>query len=442
MAKVLVSESNLQNIANAIRAKDGTSSTITPNEMATAITNIPTGGGTVEVEEKDVNFFDYDGTVINSYTTSEFLALESLPENPTHSGLIAQGWNWSLSDAKAYVTNHGILDIGQMYVTDDNKTRIYINLLPDLLSPILCICINGTATVDWGDGSTETITGTSPTAIVGTEHKYSNPGNYVITLSSSNDIYIPVANTTSRSYLLSLNKNDSGNSVYGSAVKKIELGSNIRLNAYALYGLINLKSITIPSNLAINYQNIITNTGIKYITIPTGTASISTNYLFATTKSLKRISIPNITSNCGTNLFNGSSIERVILPDGINFASANSYLGTSSDIRRLELPNTMTAMPGNIASSSTALGKIKIPSSVTTIKSQSFYFMFGSRMFDFRNHTSIPTLANADAFNGTKAKIVVPDDLYADWIVAQNWSNFVGFDEYRSYIVKASDYEE
>lgn len=45
MAKVLVSESNLTNIANAIRTKNGSSNTYTPAQMATAISNIPTGGG-------------------------------------------------------------------------------------------------------------------------------------------------------------------------------------------------------------------------------------------------------------------------------------------------------------------------------------------------------------------------------------------------------------
>lgn len=45
MAKVLVSESNLTNIANAIRSKNGSSNTYTPAQMASAIQAIPTGGG-------------------------------------------------------------------------------------------------------------------------------------------------------------------------------------------------------------------------------------------------------------------------------------------------------------------------------------------------------------------------------------------------------------
>ena len=44
MSNVLVEESSLQNIATAIRAKNGSSDTYTPSEMSTAISNIPTGG--------------------------------------------------------------------------------------------------------------------------------------------------------------------------------------------------------------------------------------------------------------------------------------------------------------------------------------------------------------------------------------------------------------
>lgn len=44
MTKVAVTEQYLTNIANAIRAKNGSSDTYTPSEMSTAIANIPSGG--------------------------------------------------------------------------------------------------------------------------------------------------------------------------------------------------------------------------------------------------------------------------------------------------------------------------------------------------------------------------------------------------------------
>ena len=54
MAKVLVTESNLASIANAIRGKNGTQNTYKPGQMAEAITNIPTGitpTGTINIDQ-------------------------------------------------------------------------------------------------------------------------------------------------------------------------------------------------------------------------------------------------------------------------------------------------------------------------------------------------------------------------------------------------------
>lgn len=47
MSKVLVSEENLTNIANAIREKNGETTTYKPNEMAGAIQNISSGSLTI-----------------------------------------------------------------------------------------------------------------------------------------------------------------------------------------------------------------------------------------------------------------------------------------------------------------------------------------------------------------------------------------------------------
>ena len=74
------------------------------------ISMFPIGGrdSSSVANSKEVNFLDYDGTILYSYTAAEFAALSSMPANPTHDGLTAQGWNWSLANAKAYVASMGI----------------------------------------------------------------------------------------------------------------------------------------------------------------------------------------------------------------------------------------------------------------------------------------------------------------------------------------------
>lgn len=74
MAKVLVSESNLTNIANAIRTKNGSSDTYTPAQMATAIGNISTGitpTGSISITENDTyDVTNYASAVVNVPTGS------------------------------------------------------------------------------------------------------------------------------------------------------------------------------------------------------------------------------------------------------------------------------------------------------------------------------------------------------------------------------------
>lgn len=73
MARVLINESNLQNIANAIRGKNGLSDTYTPSQMASAISAIPTGGS-VTAEFVTVTV-DADKTSVYSILTgNQFLA--------------------------------------------------------------------------------------------------------------------------------------------------------------------------------------------------------------------------------------------------------------------------------------------------------------------------------------------------------------------------------
>ena len=51
MSKVYLEDTNLTNIANAIRSKNGETTTYKPSEMATAIENLPSGGTSEEIND-------------------------------------------------------------------------------------------------------------------------------------------------------------------------------------------------------------------------------------------------------------------------------------------------------------------------------------------------------------------------------------------------------
>lgn len=72
MANVLVEETSLTNIASAIRGKNGSTAVYKPGEMAAAITNLPTGGGSSDnedglLENTLVNYENTTATKIKDY---------------------------------------------------------------------------------------------------------------------------------------------------------------------------------------------------------------------------------------------------------------------------------------------------------------------------------------------------------------------------------------
>ena len=440
-----------------------------------------------DLREKDVNFYDYDGTLTNSYTKADFLALESLPDNPTHSGLTSQGWNWSLSDAKTYVTNYGKLNIGQMYITDNGATRIYIHLEEGRTSPYCGFAVNGTATIAWGDGTTSTVTGTNNWTVINTQHNYSQPGDYVISISSSSTIQLYGSNQYGSYVLWNNIDNVSGyystsNNIYQNSIRKVELGnalfySSAFCNCYllssitiprgvtsiderAFYQCVSLSSVTIPStsdrigNIAFaacyslssviipNSVNYMDNdafegcTALSSITLPSELTAIRP-YMFYGCRSLSSVTIPSSITSTFNYIFEDClSLSSITLPNSITSLGAGA-LRRCKALSQVTIPNNMSSIPNMLFSECSSLSSVTIPSSITSIGSDAFNCCYSVAYYDFSNHISIPTLSNINAFNEipSDCKIIVPDSLYEDWIVANNWST------YASYIIKASEWE-
>jgi len=107
------------------------------------------------ISENDVNFYDYDGVLLHSYSWDEAVAMTELPPLPEREGLICQEWNYTLDDIKAQEAHK--CNIGATYTTDDGATRLYIDLLKTEKKVSFWIKKVGEAlTIDWGDGSVDT----------------------------------------------------------------------------------------------------------------------------------------------------------------------------------------------------------------------------------------------------------------------------------------------
>ena len=249
----LVNADDLTAVASAIREKGGTEeSLVFPDGFISAVQGIQSGGGgsITTATLKDINFYDYDGTLLYSYTLEEAQALTALPDGPVHAGLVFDGWNYSLESVKSLTRP---VDIGAMYSTDDGTTRIYIRLNDGRTSPMLGICPNGTVTVDWGDGTTpDILTGTSLTTVQWTPtHNYVSSGDYVIKLTVDGEAQLHGSSSSNQyAYILRYGSgSDTRNSVYQNSILKVEIGAGIHIGGSAFQNCYSLSSITIPDSV-------------------------------------------------------------------------------------------------------------------------------------------------------------------------------------------------
>lgn len=355
------------------------------------------------VSENDVTFYDYDGTVAYSYSVAEFAELESMPANPTHEGLTSQGWNWSLSDAKQYVADYGKLNIGQMYTTSDGKTHAVIQLEEGRLSPTLGLELDGTATIDWGDGTTpDTMTGSSLSTQTYLTHNYPHAGIYTISIDITGNAEIGGALTYS--YFLSKNTANAENMVYENALKAIYLGDNISLKIYSFNACYSLASIIIPTTMTSfgNYGD-----GI-----------------FWNCRALTHVIIPNTFTFIGYNVFeNCSMLKSIIMPNTLTSIGGGTCKSCYA-LKDIIIPSSVTSIENSAFYDNRTLSHITIPDSVTSIGTKAFYNDCGLGTIKFTS-TTPPTVADSNAWKGipTDCKILVPQGTLETYKAAQNYPN-------------------
>ena len=331
--------------------------------------DVPQGGG--GVASNDVNFYDYDGTIVASYSAADFANLTALPANPDHTadGLTAQGWNWSLVDAKTYVASYGMLHIGQMYTTTDGKTRVYVHLEAGRLSPTLGLGVNGSVDVDWGDGTAhDTLTGTSLTTNKAATHTYAAAGDYVVALTVTGSASIPGNGTSS--YLLYASNNTKY--AYLNTVQRVEIGANMSIGDYAFNNCCSLTSVSLPSMVTSigggAFQNCYS---LTFVSIPSGNTSIG-SYMFGTCFSLTSVSIPSGVTSIGDYAFQTcGSLNSLSIPSGVTSIGSYAFQSCYS-LPSLSIPSIVTSIGGYAFQNCKSLTSLSIPSGVTSIGSYAF----------------------------------------------------------------------
>ena len=379
MAEYLTNTTDLTKVASAIREKGGTSDPLVyPDGFVTAIQAIQTGGSSTPGTPGDITFYDYDGTIVTSWTLAELATKTALPDYPSHNGLICQGWNWSLADLK---TANRKMNVGAMYITDDGKTRIYIHLEEGRTSPMLGVCPNGTVDIDWGDGTThDTLTGSdTSTAVYTSAHSYAAPGDYVIQLTVTGSMGFG-----SKSLLVYTSEPDNRNSAYSNAIRKVELGSSVTsIGDYAFQYCYSLSSITIPDSVT----------------------SIS-DYAFGECYILSSITIPDGVTSIGGYTFRYCySLSSITIPDGVTSIGDYAFFGCYS-LSSITIPDSVTSIGNYAFRHCRILSSITIPDGVISIGNYAFYNCYGLAHLYFLP-TTPPSVSKSNAFGNIPTDCVI-----------------------------------
>lgn len=387
-------DAQMTELADAIRAKAGTNSDLEwVSGFKSAVESIPTGGGgaPVHVEEKDVNFWDYDGTLLHSYTLAEAQALTELPPLPTRDGLICQGWNWTLEQIKSFGLQ---VDVGAVYITDDGKTRIKIDISTMLISNVTLNFGDAIVNIDWGDGSAIETSLSTESAQQYT-HQYAATGVYTISLEVVRGTLRLGGNDATRP-LIGGSANDSTR-----CATEVYCGSNIaaKVGWLSLQYSRKLRILTIPEGVTELDAGIINNcNNFRILVMPKTTIKTAT---IASSRAVRVVSVPWGVTGMGS----------------INGAEA---------MTRLTLPPNLTEL-GTYVGYGATLVTIHLPASLTKIGSNSFY---GQKQIAeiYAHATTPPTLGGASVFSNAAdyLKIYVPTGTLEAYQTATNWTAYAG----------------
>ena len=405
--------------------------------LANTIRSI-TASDFIEPSEKDVNFYDYDGTLLYSYTNAEIAELTELPEIPTHTNLTANKWTDTLSNIKAEALLGNLIEVGALYNTVGGNTYLYltvndssllnnVNLNFSVKQGTLSIMIDNTVL----DSYTTSGTGAEDySALINLPTSQSYPANYIIKLSFS-------ASGNSGKYNL------GGSSINGffcyddskkrAILKKIYLGSNCFLqtgNAFSNhYGL---EAITLNETFGnINGNTFRYCTSLKAIIIPDSVTSIGANS-FQYCYSLKVAILPKGNSiTIGISMFQYTDIKRIIFPKYSSFQTASSAFANCPRLQEIIfLSNNITRIQGSSFTGDVALEQVKIPNSVTIINGNAFSACSNLSIIDlsdFSDSSAVPALEKTNAFNAIASNAVFyvkNQEMLNAFTTASIWSDF------------------
>ena len=279
----------LTDVADAIRAKKGTTGKINPQDFSAEIASIETGGG-------------------------------GGGDTPTPGMPV-------IGDGKTY-----------LYIKIAEKGRMTV---PLYFSQSVA---NGVV-VDWGDGSaSQTFSGTGDQNI---SHTYAEVGEYTISLNPLSGTLGLGSNTSS--YCVMGNTSFSSNTAYRNMLKAVEVGKNVTsISKYAFRYCCSLASIVISEGVTSIGSNAFNNCySLASIVIPESVTSIG-NDAFNVCYSLASIVIPKGVKSIGSNAFYSCySLASIVIPESVTSIGTYALYGCSA-LTNVVIPGSIKSIANGV----------------------------------------------------------------------------------------------
>lgn len=447
----------LTDVANAIREKKGTSALINPQDFSAEIASIQSGGG--GLEEKDVNFYECDGTLLYSYTKEEALALTEMPAIPEYIGPDGQpmahdGWNYSYDEMIAQVSGSDLADIGVQRTVEDSLFELEFD--DESSHVVRCQFEMGdfSATIDWGDDTSSGVVGDTSAAKI-LSHTYAE--------GYSSRVVIKVRVTKGTPTLGYSVESSGTTTTYGffaaarGAINLVSayIAENTAITVNTFKGAINLRTVVshmvsfsgkpkLQAFVVKKGDNLVGGmfndcTGLKVLSIPVA-ATLNLQCLVATF--LNRVVVPYGCILNSASVFVNCYAKKIHMSRDItNILSLSGTFNNAVNISDITIPATISFPNAMFSQTMFAscynLKMVKFEGDNVMLGAQCFLNCSQLRVIDLRHTTAVATLTTS-AFSGcitSELKIVVPDSLVDTYKKATNWVS------YPNSIIGATEYD-
>ncbi len=358
-------------------------------QILESILALPDAGSTDPVVEKDVNFYDYDGELLYSYTLAEAQVLSELPPAPAPKKdfIVFDEWNWTLEQIKSLNLP---IDVGATYKTVYDKTYLVIEVTePERKEITLNYCQwCSSIKVNWGDGSAEEETTTSGGTNVTKKHTYSSLGKYTITITVSGTWNAGLNNATGP--LVGMGNNDY---LSGAFLREVYAGKGMRLLSYAFLRANQLETVMLSRQVSIaeTWGSVFIHCYRLKAAIFPSNVTVINGYYLDYCYSVSVLSLPyNMTKASG---FNGTRIKRFTAsPKLKTFAlSACRYL------EKVWISEGVESLGGSCFDNCSMLTSLELPESLKSISYTAFCYCTSLMRIRFKSNIP-PTVSNSNAF--------------------------------------------